>query len=56
MWDGDPVDAYVLVTAHDVFLRTDWARYPGAAVVDGRNALDRASIEAAGHAYIGVGR
>jgi UDPglucose 6-dehydrogenase len=53
-------DAVVLVTEWPEFRELDWAaaaaRMPGRLVVDGRNALDRAAIAAAGFAYEGVGR
>lgn len=55
-WDHAMPEAVVLVTAHPVFLTTTWSDYPPMTVVDGRNSLDRDSVEAAGHRYIGVGR
>ncbi len=55
-WNGSAPDAMVLVTAHEVFLAMPWGDYPATTVVDGRNRLDRAAVEAAGHRYVGVGR
>jgi len=53
-------DAVVLVTEWPEFRELDWAaaaeRMPGRLVVDGRNALDREAIAAAGFAYEGIGR
>ena len=53
-------DAVVLVTEWAEFRRLDWAaaaeRMRGDAVVDGRNALDRDAVAAAGLAYAGIGR
>jgi UDPglucose 6-dehydrogenase len=53
-------DAVVLVTEWPEFRELDWTavaeRMPGRLVVDGRNALDRAAIVAAGFAYEGIGR
>ncbi|MDX2272861.1 MAG: UDP-glucose/GDP-mannose dehydrogenase family protein [Cyanobacteriota bacterium] len=53
-------DALVLVTEWSAFQTLDWVaiasqmRRP--VLVDGRNALNRATLEAAGFVYIGVGR
>ncbi len=53
-------DAVVLVTEWDEFLALDWGEVAGAmagtTLIDGRNALARAEIEAAGLTYEGVGR
>ena len=53
-------DAVVLVTEWDEFAGLDWAAVAGAmrgsVVIDGRNALDRGAVEAAGLAYEGIGR
>jgi UDPglucose 6-dehydrogenase len=54
------VDAVVLVTEWDEFLRLDWEqvaeRMSGTLVLDGRNALDAAAIRDAGLTYEGIGR
>lgn len=54
----DPdVDAVILQTAHDAFKGFDARAFPKCrAVLDGRNALDRASVESAGKLFIGIGR
>jgi len=53
-------DAIVLVTEWDEFLALDWAqiaeRMAGRLVLDGRNALDRDAVVAAGLTYEGIGR
>jgi UDPglucose 6-dehydrogenase len=53
-------DAAVLVTEWPEFRALDWAaaaqRMSGRLVVDGRNALDRGALAAAGFAYEGIGR
>jgi UDPglucose 6-dehydrogenase len=53
-------DACVLVTEWPEFGELDWhevaSRMAGTLVVDGRNFLDPATIQAAGLAYEGVGR
>jgi UDPglucose 6-dehydrogenase len=53
-------DAVVLVTEWDEFLTLDWAqvaeRMAGELVLDGRNALDREAVAAAGLTYEGIGR
>ncbi len=53
-------DAIGLVTEWPDFLDIDWVRVRGVApastVVDGRNALDPAAVQAAGFAYVGFGR
>ncbi|TLM94725.1 MAG: UDP-glucose/GDP-mannose dehydrogenase family protein, partial [Actinobacteria bacterium] len=62
VWDAiDGASAVVLVTEWPEFVELDWARVRSAMaepaiVFDGRNALDRARIEAAGCAYMAVGR
>ena len=53
-------DAVILVTEWGEFLDLDWAAVAGAmagtVVIDGRNALDRGAVEAAGLSYEGIGR
>jgi UDPglucose 6-dehydrogenase len=53
-------DAVVLVTEWDEFQALDWSRAAaamgGTLVIDGRNALDPAAVEAAGLTYEGIGR
>ncbi|HEX2704025.1 MAG TPA: UDP-glucose/GDP-mannose dehydrogenase family protein [Solirubrobacteraceae bacterium] len=53
-------DAAVLVTEWSEFLSLDWsevaARMSGKLVIDGRNALDPAALDAAGLTYEGIGR
>lgn len=53
-------DAVVLVTEWPEFLQLDWSEVAqtmkGNLVIDGRNALDPAAMNAAGLAYEGVGR
>src|SRR3954470_16921357 len=53
-------DAVVLVTEWEEFKDLDWAevaqRMGGTLVIDGRNALDRAAVRAAGLVYEGIGR
>jgi nucleotide sugar dehydrogenase len=52
-----PVDAAVLQAVHAGYRQLDFRTLPGCrVVVDGRNALDRGRIEAAGLRYIGIGR
>lgn len=53
--------AVVLITEWPEFIELDWARARevmdgGAIVFDGRNALDRDAVEAAGFEYMAVGR
>jgi UDPglucose 6-dehydrogenase len=56
----DGADAVVLVTEWDEFVALDWsevaARMAGTLVLDGRNALDREAVAAAGLTYEGIGR
>jgi UDPglucose 6-dehydrogenase len=56
----DGVDAVVLVTEWQEFIDLDWndvaARMAGTLVLDGRNALDREAVTAAGLTYEGIGR
>jgi len=56
----DGADAVVLVTEWDEFTALDWAqvaeRMAGRVVLDGRNALDRDAVAAAGLTYEGIGR
>jgi UDPglucose 6-dehydrogenase len=53
-------DAVVLVTEWEEFVGLDWSevasRMAGTLVLDGRNALDREAIAAAGLTYEGIGR
>jgi UDPglucose 6-dehydrogenase len=53
-------DAVVLVTEWDEFTTLDWAQVAelmaGHLVLDGRNALDRDAVAAAGLTYEGIGR
>lgn len=53
-------DAVVLVTEWQEFIELDWAAVAGAmsgtVLIDGRNALDRSSVEGAGLSYEGIGR
>jgi UDP-N-acetyl-D-mannosaminuronate dehydrogenase len=52
-----PVRAVILQAAHAAYRDLDLAALPGVELVlDGRNALDRGRIEAAGIRYLGVGR
>ena len=50
----------MLVTEWDEFIALDWAqvaeRMAGTLVLDGRNALDREAVAAAGLTYEGIGR
>ena len=57
----DGADAAVLVTEWPEFAELDWGndvrhRMRVPLVVDGRNFLDRAALEAAGFTYEGIGR
>lgn len=53
-------DALVLVTEWPVFRQQDWpgiaSRMRSPVIIDGRNLLDRPTMEAAGFTYQGVGR
>lgn len=50
-------DAVVVQAWHDAYRHLDFTAFPGLrAVLDGRNALDRGPIEAAGLRYAGIGR
>jgi UDP-N-acetyl-D-mannosaminuronate dehydrogenase len=52
-----PVDAIVVQALHDAYGELDWRAFAGCrALLDGRNALDRARVEAAGLRYVGIGR
>lgn len=54
---GQPIDAVILQAMHPEYAGLDFAALPGCrAVLDGRNALDGAPIEAAGLRYIAIGR
>jgi len=51
------VDAIILQAAHDEYHSMDFGAFPGCRVVlDGRNALSREDVEAAGVRYLGIGR
>jgi UDP-N-acetyl-D-mannosaminuronate dehydrogenase len=51
------VDSVVVQALHDAYRELDVRTFLGCrAVLDGRNALDPASVEAAGMKYIGIGR
>ena len=51
-----PVDAVILQATHAEYARLDYGSIPGCKVVlDGRGALDRLTIEAAGLRYIAIG-
>jgi UDPglucose 6-dehydrogenase len=56
----DGADAAVLVTEWPEFAEIDWAeaakRMKTPLIVDGRNFLDPATLEAAGFTYEGIGR
>src|SRR5215218_8581578 len=56
----DGADAVVLVTEWAQFVELDWSevasRMAGTLVLDGRNALDREAVAAAGLTYEGIGR
>ncbi len=62
VWDAlKGASAAVVVTDWPEFVELDWARASsvmadGAIVFDGRNCLDRATVEAAGLSYMAVGR
>ena len=52
-----PVDAAILQANHRAYAELDFRSLPGCRVVlDGRNVLDRARVEAAGLTYLAVGR
>jgi nucleotide sugar dehydrogenase len=52
-----PVRAAILQAGHVAYQTLDLGSLPGLEIlVDGRNALDRAKIEEAGVAYLGIGR
>lgn len=56
-WDGDAVpDAVVLITPHDEFDETLLHPMGDVVFLDGRNAWDRARVEAEGARYLGFGR
>jgi nucleotide sugar dehydrogenase len=51
------IDALVVQAWHDAYRDLDLRSFSGCrAVLDGRNALDRKTVEAAGMRYIGIGR
>lgn len=52
-----PVRAAIVQAAHAAYRSLDLRTIPGLALlVDGRNALDRGEVTAAGVAYVGIGR
>ncbi len=52
-----PVRAAIVQAGHAAYLGQDWGAIPELELlVDGRNVLDRAAVEAAGVAYLGIGR
>lgn len=62
VWEAlDGASAAVVITEWEEFIDLDWARASEvmaapAVVFDGRNCLDASAVEAAGLAYMGVGR
>ncbi|OGO52573.1 MAG: hypothetical protein A2148_08780 [Chloroflexi bacterium RBG_16_68_14] len=51
------VDALIVQALHDAYRDLDLRSFAGCrAVLDGRNALDRSTVEAAGLRYLGIGR
>jgi UDPglucose 6-dehydrogenase len=56
----DGADACIIVTDWPEFSELDWRaaaeRMAGRIVIDGRNCVDPAAVEAAGLAYEGIGR
>ena len=51
------VDALIVQALHDAYRDLDLRSFAGCrAVLDGRNALDPAQVEAAGMRYLGIGR
>jgi len=53
----DGIDAIIVQAYHDAYRDLDLRAFAGCRVLlDGRNALDRASVEAAGMRYVGIGR
>jgi nucleotide sugar dehydrogenase len=59
-WDAaspSPVRVAILQAAHAAYRDLDLARIPGLELlIDGRNALDPATVQAAGVTYLGIGR
>ena len=54
---GAPVRVAILQAAHAAYRALDMSPVPGLELlVDGRNALDREAVSAAGIAYLGIGR
>lgn len=54
-----PLDALILQARHDTYKSLDWAQIAALGckvVLDGRNALNRQDVEAAGMKYLGMGR
>ena len=53
----EPCDAIIVQAWHDEYQDLDLAAFTECrAVLDGRNVLDRATVEAAGMRYLGIGR
>ena len=51
------VDALIVQAWHDAYRNLDLASFTGCrALLDGRNAVDRTLVEAAGMQYLGIGR
>ena len=51
------LDAIILQANHDEYRSIDFGALPGCrAVLDGRNALSREDVEAAGVRYLAIGR
>ena len=51
------IDALIVQAWHDVYRDLDLASFTGCrALLDGRNAVDRTAVEAAGMQYLGIGR
>lgn len=56
----EEADALIVATGWEQFVRADWSEVKavlkGIFVLDGRNALDKSEVEAAGLTYAGLGR
>ncbi|MDZ4278330.1 MAG: nucleotide sugar dehydrogenase, partial [Dehalococcoidia bacterium] len=51
------VDALIIQALHDAYRDLDLRSFQGCrAVLDGRNALEPSTVEAAGMRYLGIGR
>jgi nucleotide sugar dehydrogenase len=52
-----PVDAIIVQAWHDAYRQLDLRSFGGCrALLDGRDALERSTVEAAGMIYVGIGR